>query len=77
MPASHYSLQLHFWYACQGIGGEQVMHCSLSRFHRSIFKGLMRGDREEPATLTLSGRACGAHARKSGARARRRFCFAF
>ena len=73
--ASHYSLWQHFWYEYQGIGGEYVRHFSLCHFHLFIFKDLVKEDKEKPATLTLSDGAYSMHARRSEARARRRFCF--
>ena len=76
VPVSHYSSRQHLWCACQGIGGERVMFFPLFRSHRSIFKGLVKEDKEESVALTLSGGASSMHARKLGARAGRRFCFA-
>ena len=75
-PASHYSLWHHFLYACQGIGSERVLHFYLLLFHRFIFKGLVKGDKEVPMTLTLNGGVYSMHVRRSGARAHRWFCFA-
>ena len=75
-PASHYSLWHHSLYACQGIGSERVLHFSLLLFHRFIFKGLVKGDKEVPMTLTLNGGVYSMHVRRSGARAHRWFFFA-
>ena len=68
---------------CGGTFGMHVKESGTSercirRFlsHRFIFKGLVRGDIAGPVTLTLSGGAYGAHARRSESTAHRRFYIA-
>ena len=75
MPLSNYSLRQNVLYSCRKIEGKRVVHCSLLRSHCFIFKGFVRGDKEETAIVTLSGGAYSVHARRSRARARRMSCF--